>query len=104
MADGNLLKLKGCGMTKKDIVERLYEKVGFPKTELEEIVDETFRQIKEAVASEGKVKLPGFGNFEIKERAARRGRNPHTGEQMTIKGHRALVFKASPALKKAMNS
>jgi integration host factor subunit alpha len=90
-------------MTKQDIVDYLYNKVGFPKTELEEIVDETFSQIKSAVLGEGRVKLPGFGNFEVRYRKPRRGRNPQTGEEMTISGRKSLVFKPSPALKKALN-
>jgi len=90
-------------MTKKDIVEKLHDKVGRPRIELEEIVEETFRQIRAAVLSEGMVKIPGFGNFEIRNRKSRRGRNPHTGEAITIDGHKAMVFKPSPALKKDLN-
>ena len=90
-------------MTKHDIVEYLHEKVGFPRTELEEIVEETFAIIKRTVLGEGKVKLTGFGNFEVRYRKPRRGRNPQTGEGMMIAGRKSLVFKPSPALKKSVN-
>jgi integration host factor subunit alpha len=90
-------------MTKQDIVDYLHGKIGFPKKELEEIVEETFAQIKQTVLGEGKVKLAGFGNFEVRYRKPRRGRNPQTGEKMTIAGRKSLVFKPSPALKKALN-
>jgi len=90
-------------MTKLDIVEYLHEKVGFPKVELEEIIDETFSQIKQAVVRDGKVKLPGFGNFELRKRKARRGRNPKTGVEIIIGERWSLVFKPSPALKKILN-
>ena len=91
-------------MTKHDIVEYLHEKVGFPRTELEEIVEETFAQIKSGVLAEGRVKLTGFGNFEVRYRKPRRGRNPQTGESLMIEGRRSLVFRPSPALKKALNT
>jgi nucleoid DNA-binding protein len=90
-------------VTKQDIVNFLHDRTGYPKTELEEIVEETFAVIKKAVLAEGKVKLSGFGNFEIRYRKPRRGRNPQTGEGMMIAGRRSLVFKPSPALKKSVN-
>jgi integration host factor subunit alpha len=90
-------------MTKQGIVEYLHDKMGYPKTELEEIVDETFAIVKKVVLAEGKVKLSGFGNFEVRYRKSRRGRNPQTGERMMIAGRRSLVFKPSPALKKSVN-
>ena len=90
-------------MTKQDIVNFLHDRMGYPKTELEEIVEETFAIIKKSVLADGKVKLSGFGNFEVRYRKPRRGRNPQTGEDMMIAGRRSLVFKPSPALKKSVN-
>ena len=89
-------------MTKQDIVNYLHEKMGFPKTELEEIVETTLDLIKQVVLSQGKVKLSGFGNFEVRYRKPRRGRNPQTGEEIEISARSVLTFKASPVLKKAL--
>jgi len=91
-------------MTKQDIVNYLHDKMGFPKTELEEIVETTLDLIKQAVLADGKVKLSGFGNFEVRYRKPRRGRNPQTGQDMMIAGRRSLVFKPSPTLKKSVNT
>lgn len=91
-------------MTKQDIVNYLHDKMGYPKTELEDIVEETFTIIKKSVLADGKVKLSGFGNFEVRYRKPRRGRNPQTGQDMMIAGRRSLVFKPSPALKKSVNT
>lgn len=90
-------------MTKADIVERIYEKVGFSKKEASEVVDSVFELIKQHLESGDKVKVSGFGNFVVHEKQARRGRNPQTGETITIRGRRVLGFKASPMLKKSMN-
>jgi integration host factor subunit alpha len=90
-------------MTKADIVERIYEKVGFSKKEASEVVDSVFELIKQHLESGEKVKVSGFGNFVVHEKQPRRGRNPQTGEAITIRGRRVLGFKASPMLKKSMN-
>jgi integration host factor subunit alpha len=90
-------------MTKADIVERVYEKVGFSKKEASEVVDSIFELIKGHLEQGEKVKLSGFGNFVVHEKQPRRGRNPQTGETITIRGRRVLGFKASPMLKKSMN-
>ena len=55
--------------------------------------------LKEAIAKEGHVKITGFGNFTVKRKAARKGRNPQTGEELTIASRNVLTFKASPVLK-----
>lgn len=90
-------------MTKADIVERIYEKVGFSKKEASEVVDSVFELIKQHLEQGDKVKVSGFGNFVVHEKQPRKGRNPQTGETITIRGRRVLGFKASPMLKKSMN-
>jgi integration host factor subunit alpha len=90
-------------MTKADIVERIYEKVGFSKKEASEVVDSVFEVIKRHLEDGDKVKVSGFGNFAVHEKKPRKGRNPQTGETITIQGRRVLGFKASPMLKKSMN-
>jgi integration host factor subunit alpha len=90
-------------MTKADIVERIYEKVGFSKKEASEVVDSIFELMKQHLENGDKVKVSGFGNFVVHEKQPRKGRNPQTGETITIRGRRVLGFKASPMLKKSMN-
>jgi integration host factor subunit alpha len=90
-------------VTKADIVERIYEKVGFSKKEAGEVVDSIFEVIKQHLERGEKVKVSGFGNFVVHEKQPRKGRNPQTGETITIRGRRVLGFKSSPMLKKSMN-
>lgn len=90
-------------VTKADIVERIYEKVGFSKKEASEVVDSIFEVIKQRLEGGEKVKVSGFGNFAVHEKQPRKGRNPQTGETITIRGRRVLGFKASAMLKKSMN-
>jgi integration host factor subunit alpha len=90
-------------MTKADIVERIYEKVGFSKKEATDVVESIFEIIKGRLEQSEKVKISGFGNFVINTKRPRKGRNPQTGEEITITGRRVLSFKPSPVLKKAIN-
>jgi len=89
--------------TKADIAGRIHQKVGFSKKEAGEVVDSIFEVIKQHLERGEKVKVSGFGNFVVHEKQPRRGRNPQTGETITIRGRRVLGFKASPMLKKSMN-
>ena len=89
-------------MTKAEIVEHIYEKVGFSKKESAELVEKVFEIIKETLANGEKVKISGFGNFVVNEKRPRKGRNPQTGEEIVITGRRVLTFKASQVLKKTM--
>ena len=91
-------------MTKADIVEKIYEKVGFSKKESAELVETVFDLIKTTLEDGDKIKIAGFGNFVVKEKSDRRGRNPQTGEEITIEARRILTFKASAVLKQAVNS
>ncbi len=90
-------------MTKADIVERIYEKVGFSKKEATDVVESIFGIIKGRLEKGEKVKISGFGNFVINEKHPRKGRNPQTGEEIIISGRSVLSFKPSPVLKKAIN-
>ncbi len=91
-------------MTKADIVERIYEKVGFSKKEATDVVESIFEIIKERLEKAEKVKISGFGNFVINTKRPRKGRNPQTGEEIIISGRRVLSFKPSPVLKKSINT
>lgn len=90
-------------MTKADIVERIYEKTGFAKKEAAELVETVFEIIKETLEKSDKIKIAGFGNFEVKQKKDRRGRNPQTGEEITITARRILTFKPSTILKGQIN-
>ncbi len=91
-------------MTKADIVDQVYEKVGFSKKESAEIVELVFEIIKETLERSENIKISGFGSFVLREKRARRGRNPQTGEEIQITPRRVLTFKPSLVLKKAINS
>jgi integration host factor subunit alpha len=90
-------------MTKADIVEKIYEKVGFSKKESAELVEVVFDIIKSTLETGVKIKIAGFGNFVVKEKADRRGRNPQTGEEITISARKILTFKPSQVLKTSLN-
>jgi integration host factor subunit alpha len=91
-------------MTKADIVEKVYERVGFSKKESNKIVELILETIKETLERGEKVKISGFGNFEIRQKKPRIGRNPQTGEEIEISARHVLTFKPSQVLKKMMNS
>jgi len=90
-------------MTKIDIVDKIYEKVGLPKKELTRVVDSVFDIIKESLQREDKILVSGFGDFVIRNKRARRGRNPQTGGPIEITPRRILTFKPSPVLKAHVN-
>jgi integration host factor subunit alpha len=86
-------------MTKADIVDRVYKEAGFSKKEAAEMVDLVFQTIKDTLSRGEKVKISGFGNFSIRDKATRVGRNPQTGDAMEISARRVLTFKPSQVLK-----
>ena len=90
-------------MTKADIIESVYEKVGFSKKDSAEIVEMVFDTMKETLERGEKIKISGFGNFVIRAKNSRIGRNPQTGEEIEISARRVLTFKPSQVLKNALN-
>lgn len=91
-------------MTKADIINHIYEKVGFSKKEAADMVEATFEIIKSCLERGEKVKISGFGNFVVNRKRPRKGRNPQTGEEIVIAGRKVLTFKASQIFKKSLNS
>lgn len=91
-------------MTKSDIVETVYQNVGFSKKRAAEVVNLILDTMKEALEDGRKVKISGFGNFEIRNKDARKGRNPQTGAEITITERRVLTFKPSQVLKDRLNT
>lgn len=90
-------------MTKADLVENVYLKTGFSKKESADIVEMVFDLMKDTLENGEKIKIAGFGNFVVKEKSTRRGRNPQTGEEISISSRRILTFKPSQVLKAAIN-
>ncbi|MGB1931361.1 MAG: HU family DNA-binding protein [Mariniblastus sp.] len=80
-------------MTKKEIVRRISEELGLKQTDTKEVVQRTFDAIIEALATEQRVELRNFGVFEVKKRAARKARNPKTGEQVLVPARFVVTFK-----------
>lgn len=91
-------------MTKADIVQAVYARLGgFSKKESADLVDLVFETMKETLGRGEKIKISGFGNFVLRDKRQRQGRNPQTGDPITITERRVLSFKASQLLKLALN-
>ena len=90
-------------MTKADIIDAICEESGFSKRESAKITETMIDIIKETLERGENVKLSGFGSFNIQHKRARRGRNPQTGEEMTISPRRILSFKPSNVLRNKLN-
>lgn len=91
-------------MNKAEMISVVAEKIeGATKKDITVVVDTVLETIKETVASGEKITLVGFGNFEVSERATRKGRNPKTGEEIMIPASKSPKFKAGKAFKDAVN-
>jgi len=90
-------------MTKADIVEKVYQKIGFSKKEASELVELVFDNLKKVLRDGDKVKISGYGNFVVRGKSERVGRNPQTGEQIKISARRVLTFRPSQVLKAMLN-
>jgi integration host factor subunit alpha len=90
-------------MTKAELVSIISEKCSFSRQESVQIVDQVFQILKETLEAGEKVKISGFGNFITHEKRPRKGRNPQTGEEITVSGRRVLKFKPSALLRKVLN-
>lgn len=90
-------------MTKIDIIKNVNEKLGFSKKDSAAIVESVFDVMKENLSRGEKIKISGFGNFVVKKKSSRRGRNPQTGQEIEITSRRVLNFKASQVLRRALN-
>ena len=90
-------------MNKTELVASVAEKAGLTKKDAEKAVNALFESVQQALVEGDKVQMIGFGTFEVKERAARTGRNPRTSETIQIPASKNPVFKAGKALKDAVN-
>jgi len=90
-------------MNKKDIVEAIHATVGFPKRETTRIVDKALEIMKTTLIEGESVMISRFGNFSVREKRARKGRNPKTGGTITIPARKVVTFKVSRALKERVD-
>ena len=90
-------------MNKVELIAAVAAKAGLSKKDAEKAIAAVVASVEEALVKGDKVQLIGFGTFEVRERAARTGRNPQTKEEITIAASKQPVFKAGAALKKAVN-
>jgi integration host factor subunit alpha len=90
-------------MTKVDIAERIQSATGFAKKDSAELLETVFSIMKKTLESGENIKVSGFGNFEVKQKKDRIGRNPQTGESVIIEARRILSFKPSMILKNSIN-
>lgn len=88
-------------ITKKNIADELANKVGLSNVQALEVANEFFNKIKQSLSLGKDVKISGFGNFVIREKTPRPGRNPKTGDEVMISARKVVTFKAGPKLKMA---
>lgn len=86
-------------LTKADMAERLYDELGLNKREAKELVEMFFEEVRAALEDGDQVKLSGFGNFDLREKNERPGRNPKTGEEIPISARRVVTFRPGQKLK-----
>lgn len=86
-------------VTKAELVENLYDELGLNKREAKEIVEQFFEEIKDALEAGREVKLSGFGNFVLRDKGERPGRNPKTGKEIPISARRVVTFRSGQKLK-----
>ena len=86
-------------LTKAELAEKLFEDLGLNKREAKDMVDLFFDEIRESLSRNEQVKLSGFGNFDLRDKRQRPGRNPKTGEEIPISARRVVTFKPGQKLK-----
>ena len=86
-------------LTKADMAEHLFEKLGFNKRDAKDLVEAFYEEVREALEAGEQVKLSGFGNFDLRKKNERPGRNPKTGEEIPIKARRVVTFRPGQKLK-----
>jgi len=90
-------------LTKENLIQTLYDQSGFSKRQSKALVEEIFEMAKKSLESGDDVLISGFGKFSVKEKSPRRGRNPATGEDLTLGARRVVVFKSSTVLRDKIN-
>ncbi|GAL09868.1 integration host factor alpha subunit [Vibrio astriarenae] len=91
-------------LTKADLAENLFEKLDYSKRDAKETVEVFFEEIRKALENGEQVKLSGFGNFDLRDKNERPGRNPKTGEDIPISARRVVTFRPGQKLKSRVES
>ena len=91
-------------LTKAEMAERLFEELGLNKREAKEMVESFFNEIRGCLASNEQVKISGFGNFDLRDKRQRPGRNPKTGEEVPISARRVVTFRPGQKLKERVDT
>jgi integration host factor subunit alpha len=91
-------------LTKIDIAEKIHNELGYGKNEASHLLESVLTLVKDSLASGEEVKISGFGKFELKQKKARRGRNPQTSESIILEARRIVSFKLSTLLKNRINN
>ena len=91
-------------LTKADLAEMLFDELGLNKREAKELVELFFEEIRASLENNEQVKLSGFGNFDLRDKSTRPGRNPKTGEEIPISARRVVTFKPGQKLKTKVES
>ena len=91
--------MSGGALTKADLAEKLYDELGLNKREAKELVELFFEEIRRSLESTEQVNLSGFGNFDLRDKSQRPGRNPKTGEEIPISARRVVTFRPGQKLK-----
>lgn len=99
-----LQEVEGSALTKAQLADILFDEIGLNKRESKEMVDAFFDLVAGSLVQGQDVKISGFGNFQIRTKAPRPGRNPRTGEPVAIEARRVVTFHASPKLKDAVQN
>ncbi len=86
-------------LTKAEMAERLFDEMGLNKREAKELVEQFFEEIRQSLENNEQVKLSGFGNFDLRDKRERPGRNPKTGEEIPIQARRVVTFRPGQKLK-----
>ena len=90
-------------MTKADLVNKIFEQIGGTKKEAADLIEKLFDAMKNTILEGESIKISGFGNFIVRTKKPRIGRNPQTGETIEISARRVLTFKPSQVLRDAVN-
>ena len=91
-------------LTKAEMAERLFDEMGLNKREAKELVEQFFEEVRQSLESNEQVKLSGFGNFDLRDKLERPGRNPKTGEEIPIQARRVVTFRPGQKLKSRVES
>ena len=90
-------------LTKENLVQTLYDQSGFSKHQAKALVETVFEMVKKSLESGDDVLISGFGKFSVRKKSPRRGRNPATGEDLTLDARRIVMFKSSTILRDKLN-